>query len=274
MTPPRPQGLAHLWPDRKPLVGMVHLLPLPGSPRWSGSLEEVTERALAEAALLEEGGLDGVLVENFLDAPFFSGPVPPETVAAMARIVGDVARAAGVPVGVNILRNDARAALGVAAAAGARFIRVNVHTGVMWTDQGRIEGRAADTLRARRLLAADVAVLADVMVKHATPPPGLTVESAATDAWHRGLADGLVVSGAATGAPTDPEGIRAVKGAVPEAPVLVGSGVDSGTVAEILDAADGAIVGSVLTREGRAGSGVDEEAVSRLVEAARGDPGS
>jgi len=213
------QGIRHLWPESKPLIGMVHLLPLPGSPSWAGSMDAVMDRALADATALTRAGLDGVLVENYGDVPFHAGSVPAETVAAMSAVVARVVDAVSAPVGVNVLRNDARAALGIAAATGARFIRVNVHTGVMWTDQGVIEGRAAETLRARRSLGADVAILADVDVKHATAPPGLAPEDAAADAWHRGLADGLVVSGVATGAPTDPGLAKRVGAAVPDATV-------------------------------------------------------
>ena len=150
---------------------------------------------------------------------------PPETVAALAVAVRSVVDASSLPVGVNALRNDARAALGVAVAAGARFIRVNVHAGVAFSDQGMLEGRAWETLRLRRLLDVPVAVLADVHVKHAVPPPGVGLEDAARDAWERGLADGLLCSGRATGSPTDPDHVRRVKAAVPDAPVWVASGV-------------------------------------------------
>lgn len=270
MTEVREQGIRHIWPEGRPLVGMVHLLPLPGAPRWGGSMERVLDRAVSDARALEGGGLDGVLVENFLDAPFFASDVPAETVAALAAVVARIVGEVSVPVGVNVLRNDARAALGVAVATGARFIRVNVHTGLMWTDQGAIEGCAARTMRARAALAAPaVAVLADVLVKHATPPPGLTVESAAADTWSRGLADALVVSGAGTGHPTDLDRVARARGGAPGAPVLVGSGVTPDTVTRVLAQADGAIVGSSLARGGRPGSGVDPERVLRLVEAAR-----
>lgn len=257
-----------LWPGGRTLIGMVHLLPLPGAPGWRGSMDEVLARASADARALAAGGMTGVLVENFLDVPFLPGRVAPETVAAMARVVSAVLADVSVPVGVNVLRNDARAALGIAAACGAGFIRVNVHTGTMWTDQGRIEGHAADTLRARAALGSDVAILADVHVKHATPVPGERLESAAADAWRRGLADALVVSGTATGAATALEDLRRVRTAVPEAAVFAGSGVNADTVAEILDVADGVIVGTALTREGRAGTGIDPQRVAELVAAA------
>lgn len=270
MNETTPQGIRHLWPGGKPLVGMIHLLPLPGAPRWRGSMDRVLDRALADAEALVSGGMDGVLVENFLDAPFFAADAPAETLAAMARVASAVVQASPVPVGVNVLRNDARGALAVAVAAGAGFIRVNVHTGLMWTDQGPVQGRAAETLRVRAALGAPVAILADVLVKHATAPPGLTLAQAAADTWSRGLADALVVSGPGTGRATDPERVAQARAAAPQAPVLVGSGVTPDTVAALLRSADGAIVGTCLTREGRAGSGVEADRVRALVDAARG----
>ena len=117
----------------------------------------------------------------------------------MAVAVREIADSTSLPVGVNVLRNDAEAALAVAAAAGGRFIRVNVHVGSMFTDQGLLTGEAYKTLRKREALGLPVLILADVMVKHATPPPGLTLESAARDCWFRGLADALIVTGSETG---------------------------------------------------------------------------
>lgn len=233
-------------------------------------MDQVLERALSDAEALTTGGMDGVLVENFLDAPFFGDTVPAEAVAALTRVVAHVVSSTRVPVGVNVLRNDARAALGVAVATGARFVRVNVHTGVMWTDQGTLEGKAAETLRLRSALGAPVAILADVLVKHATPPPGLTVPHAAADTWSRGLADALVVSGSGTGQATDLDRVHQAHEGAPDAPVLVGSGVTPETVGAVLHVADGAIVGSSLAAGGRAGAGVDAGRVRALVDAARG----
>lgn len=263
----RSQGIGHLWPERKPLIGMVHLLPLPGAPRWGGDMTAVVDQALADTQALVSGGMDGILVENFLDAPFYGEEVAPETVAAMSRVVAAVVAGSPVPVGVNVLRNDAHAALGVAVATGASFIRINIHTGVMWTDQGVIQGRAADTLRLRATLGGNVAILADVLVKHATPPPGLDPEQAAADTWTRGLADALVVTGSGTGRTTDLETLAPTRRGAPDATVLVGSGVTPETVAATLAVADGAIVGTSLTRGSRAGSGVDLEKVRALVAA-------
>lgn len=263
------QGIARVWGRAKPLVGMVHLLPLPGSPDWSGSMDRVLERARADARALASAGFDGMVVENYGDTPFFAGPVPPETVAAITAAVVAVRSVTDLPVGVNVLRNDAAAALAVAVVSGARFIRVNVHTGSMWTDQGLVDGRAADTMRARAASGADVAVLADVHVKHATPPPGSRLEEAAADAWHRGRADALIVSGHATGAATELADVERARVGAPGAAILVGSGVTSESVCEVLAAADGAVIGSAVMRGAVAGAGVDPERARALVDAAR-----
>lgn len=263
------QAESYRRPVPRGVIGMVHLPPLPGSPRWGGSMAVVLEKARGDVRALEEGGVDAVLVENYGDAPFAerSGP---EAVAALTAAVLEVRRASSLSVGVNVLRNDAAAAVAIAAATGATFIRVNIHAGGMFTDQGWIEGRAAETLRLRERLAPDVAILADVMVKHASPPPGLDLRRAAAETWHRGLADALIVSGTATGAPTSSGDVRVVREAVPEAVVLVGSGVTAETVRSALAACHGVIVGSALEEGGRAGTAVDPERVRRLVAASRG----
>jgi len=264
------QDISTIWPGGRPLIGMVHLLPLPGAPRWGGSMESVVDRASTDAAALENAGFDGVIVENFSDVPFFRGTVPPETVAGMTAGVRAVRRATSLPVGVNVLRNDARAALGIAVATGARFIRINVHTGSMWTDQGLIEGDAAETLRARRALGSDVLVLADVHVKHATPPTGSRLEDAAADTWHRGMANALVVSGPGTGQETRLDDLERVRGAVPEATVLVGSGATEDSAKTLLELASGLIVGSTVMLDGRAGTGVDPARAAAFVHAVHG----
>jgi len=257
-----------LWGEIKPVVGMVHLLPLPGSPAWGLSMDQVVERACLDARCLAGAGFSGVLVENFGDAPFFPSSVPPETVAAMGVVVREVAREVATPVGVNVLRNDAAAALAVATAAGAQFMRVNVHTGSMYTDQGLLEGRAHETLRLREALGSPCSILADVLVKHATPPPGLTLEAASADTWLRGMADGLILTGTGTGAPVNMDDLQRARAALPpEAPLWVGSGATAETASSLLAEADGVIVGSALQAQGRAGGGVEEARVRAFMEA-------
>lgn len=251
------------------LVGMVHLGPLPDAPRFRGDLAAVVDAAVADASTLVAAGFDAVMVENFGDSPFHADQVPPATVAAMTRAVSAVVDAVSVPVGVNVLRNDAVAALAIAAATGARMVRVNVLSGTMYTDQGPIVGRAAEVARARARWCPDVAILADVFVKHAVPPPGLRLVDAARDLAERGGADALVVSGAGTGSPTDPVQVEAVA-AVAGCPVLVGSGATPETVADLLRLADGVIVGSALKVESDPTAPVDPGRARRFVLAATG----
>ncbi|MEO0606080.1 MAG: BtpA/SgcQ family protein [Myxococcota bacterium] len=235
--------------DRPVFVGVVHLLPLPGAPVEGPGLEAVLDRAQGDVRVLAEGGCDAVIVENLGDAPFGSGEVGPFTVAAMTRLVGAVMRAAPeLSIGVNVLRNDALAAMAVAAATGAGFVRVNVHTGAMVTDQGLIEGRARETLLLRRRLGADVAIVADVLVKHAVPLGPWTLPDAARDAAARGRADVLVVTGAGTGRPTAPTDVAQVREVV-EVPVWVGSGLGPDTLGAFGPLA-GAIVGTALHVDG------------------------
>ncbi|MFC1660814.1 BtpA/SgcQ family protein [Gemmatimonadota bacterium] len=257
-----------LWEEERPVVGVVHLLPLPGSPRWGRSMDAVLDRAMEDARIMAEGGLHGLLVENYGDTPFSPGSNPPETLAAMAVVIRYLVTAFSIPVGVNILRNDARSALGVAVAAGARFIRVNVHTGSMFTDQGLLEGKAYETLRTRSALGVSVSILADVFVKHGWPPPGATLEGAAQDAWHRGLADGLILTGTRTGSPVDTDEIDLLREALPpEGRIWIGSGASPVNARQLLDDADGLIVGSALQRGGIAGSGVEAPRVRELMDA-------
>lgn len=254
-----------------PLIGVVHLLPLPGAPRFCGTMNAVIERALADAGAILEGGMQGVIVENFGDAPFYPAAVPAETVAAMARVVAAVVDVAGEsPVGVNVLRNDAHAAVAVAAASGAAFIRVNVHVGAAWTDQGLIEGRAYETLRLRERLAPETLILADVGVKHATRAGDRPLAEEAADAAGRGGADALIVTGSGTGRAAREEDIAEVVRATGGVPVLVGSGVTEATVESVLAVADGIIVGSCLRADGRAGGEVDPRLVAALTSRARG----
>jgi len=224
------------------LIGMVHLDPLPGAPGYGGSMRDVVERARSDARLLVDAGFEGIMVENFGDAPFYADDAPKVTIAAMTLAIAEVA-SAGLPIGVNVLRNDALGALAIAAVVDAAFVRVNVLAGIMYTDQGPIIGRAAEVARARRELSPKTAIMADVFVKHATPPSGLSLVDATSDLVERAGADGVIASGAGTGAATSLEDLRTVADRS-HLPVFVGSGATAATISHILAIADGAIVGS------------------------------
>ena len=261
--------MLELFPAPKPLIGMVHLRPLPGSPRYGGRLADVREAAVADAGALLEGGCDGLMIENFGDVPFHPGRVPPHVVACMTALAAAVRAAApGRPLGINVLRNDGRSALAVALATGANFIRVNVLCGARVTDQGVIEGVAAELLRDRAALGCGpIKILADVDVKHSAPLAARPMADEVADTLERGLADGLIVSGAGTGRPVDPARLADVKRAAGPALVFVGSGVTAQTIGKLADHADGFIVGTALKPEADVAKPVDSSLVRALVEA-------
>jgi membrane complex biogenesis BtpA family protein len=229
--------------SRRAVFGMIHLDALPGAPLFQ-SLDGVIANALADARAIRDGGCDGFVIENFGDRPFTRGRVEAETIAAMTRVIAEVRGEVRIPFGVNVLRNDALSALAIAAATGASFVRVNVHTGAAVTDQGIIEGDAYATLRKRASLAPEVLIFADHLVKHATPMGEVSVK----DVRLRGLADAIIVTGTETGAAADPSRLRAVREALADAPLLLGSGL---TEEGGFEDADGAIVGTSLKVGGR-----------------------
>jgi membrane complex biogenesis BtpA family protein len=262
-------GFEGLFGARKPLIGVVHVLPLPGSPEWSGSVGGAIARAVEDAVAYERAGFDAVIVENFGDAPFARGFAGRGAVAGLAAVGARVAERVRLPLGVNVLRNDAESAVAVAAAVGAAFIRVNVLVGAAATDQGVIQGAAHRTMRAVRSVAPSLLVFADVLVKHAKPLGETDPGRVASDTVERGRADALIVTGAATGTPAAADRVAAVRAGAHGVPVLVGSGVTAETVGAVLAACDGIIVGSAAMREGRAGGPVDADRAKAIVESAR-----
>lgn len=248
-----------------PVIGMVHLRALPGAPDWAGDLGAVETAALRDLDALVAGGIRAAVVENFHDSPFYPDLVPPQTVAALAVIAAALTRRhPTVALGVNVLRNDAAASLAVAGAVGGSFIRINVHTGAAVTDQGLLGGRAHLTVRQRREFGlGEVGILADLRVKHAAPLAPRDVVAEAADLRARGHADALIVSGSATGAVTDPALVATVRAALPDCPLVVGSGVTAENVEFYAGVADAAIVGSSLKVDGV----VDAERTARLLAA-------
>lgn len=251
----------------RPLLGVVHLGALPSAVRHR-SMKDVLDAAVADARAYASGGCDGVVVENFGDAPFHRGtpddPVPPDVPAALAVAADRIRSATSLPVAINCLRNDARAALGAAVAAGARWIRVNVLTGAYVTDQGIVGGDAARLMAYRRQLCCDVEVLADFLVKHAAPLAPVDVASAARDLAERSGAHGLVLSGARTGDAVGAAFFDTVRAAVGAFPIWIGSGLDPGNAAALWPRCDGAIVGTFCKRDGLVGNPVDVDRVAAL----------
>jgi uncharacterized protein len=262
-------NLKQTFQTANPVIGVVHLLPLPASPRWGGNLKAVIDRAEQEALALASGGVDGIIIENFFDAPFTKGSVDPAVVSAMTVVVKRLMGLVSLPIGINVLRNDGQSALAIAACTGAQFIRVNVLTGVMATDQGLIEGCAYELLRYRRALGSDVKILADVLVKHARPLGTPNLTTAVQDTIERGLADAVILSGWSTGHPPDLEDLELATDAARGTPVFIGSGADWENISTLMQAADGVIVSSALKRQGKIEQSIDPIRVSQFVEALR-----
>jgi membrane complex biogenesis BtpA family protein len=247
---------------------MVHTLPLPGSPGWRFSMDEVIDAALADAESLIAGGCDGIIVENMHDLPYLKGGVDPETTAAMALVTGAITGLGTLPVGVQILAGANREALGVAVTCGAAFIRAEAFAYAHVADEGWLDASAGPLLRARAALGAreKVAVWADVKKKHAAH--ALTSDIP-LDEYAKGAAfcgaDALIVTGPATGAPTQANDIALAKAA--GLPVVVGSGVDAHSAAALGKIADALIVGTALKKDGAWTKPVDVDRVRTLAEA-------
>jgi len=251
-----------LTPGKCALVGMVHLLPLPGSPRWGGDINAVLEAARRDADALVAGGCDLLLVENMGDVPYLRGSVAPETVAAMGRATATVVDF-GLPTGVQVLAAANREALGVAVAAGAHFIRAEGFAYAHVADEGWIDAAAGPLLRARQALGSTIEVWADIQKKHSAH--AVTADLSLAD-WAHGAvfcgADAVVVTGTATGAPTAPSDVEAAASA--GCPVVVGSGVNPDNVGTVADSAAAIIVGSWLKQDGDWRNPVDVQRVRRL----------
>ena len=231
------------------LLGVVHLLSLPGTPNSKYTLQEICTRAFKDAEILLNAGFSGFVLENFGDAPFTRGRVPPHIVASMTWLATCLRQRFGAQfiLGINVLRNDAQAAIAIAQACGANFIRVNVHIGAAWTDQGLIQGKAYDTLLYRRFLNADgIEIAADVLVKHAHPAGSSDLVLLAKDTFLRGRAEKLILTGAQTGSVTDVNDVRKITEALPQAPVWIGSGITPTNIDLYKGVAHGAIVGTYL----------------------------
>ena len=252
--------------QRKIVIGMLHLPALPGSPLSRKSLNQIRDMLLRDVEVLTKGGVHGLMMENFGDVPFYPERVSAHVIAYMTALACAVRDASELPLGINVLRNDGMAALAVAHASDASFIRVNVLCGARVADQGLIQGIAHDLLRERAILrAANVKIFADVDVKHSAALAERPLEDEVDDLIERALADAIVVSGAGTGKATDPAKASLVKRVAPQTPLFIGSGITPGTVRQFLECADGFIVGTALKKGGLATNAVELSRVKALM---------
>jgi hypothetical protein len=254
---------------------MIHVAALPGTPRAELPVRKIAERAAVEARILADAGFDALLLENMHDVPYLRRRVGPEIVAAMTAAGEAVRAAVDLPLGFQVLAGANRAAVAVAHAVGGRFVRAEGFVFAAVADEGLLdEADAGPLLRYRKAIGAEaVRVIADVKKKHSahalTADVDLTETAKAAELFG---ADGVVVTGTATGAPTSPDEVAAVRAAV-DVPVVVGSGVTPESAPELLAHADALIVGSWYKEGGHWASPPDPRRARELVravEAARG----
>lgn len=259
------RGAGDLFESRWPLIATLHFPPLPGAPRYAGNWRELRRRVCQDAEAYVAGGVDAVLLENFGDAPFFPGSVPPVTLTHFAALAVELRERIPLPLGINLLRNDASGALAIACAAGAQFIRVNVLCGARVTDQGLVQGTAHQVLRERAQFGSpQIQILADVQVKHSAALAPRGMEEEVGETFERGGADAIIVTGRATGAAVDPATLELARGAAGRRTVLIGSGVTDSNVMQLARFADGFIVGSFLKQGGDVQAPVDIDRVIHL----------
>ena len=271
MDRPRMKTLADIFPVPKPVIGMVHLWPLPGAPGYTGyGMRTIIEQALTDAEALLQGGVDGLVVENMWDLPYRVGTyVQPEAMTAQAVAAAEVVKNSKVPVGINVIHNGGVGCLAIALAAGARFIRVCILTGARLWDTGELDhGCAAELLRKRKELHADeIHIFADVDKKHSVPFPGIDLRTHIQWTEFYG-ADALIVSGRFTGDAPDVEKVREARQWATR-PILIGSGASVENVAAFLEFANGIIVGSSLKKDGKMENPVDVNRVRALMDQVR-----
>jgi membrane complex biogenesis BtpA family protein len=257
-----------LFSSKRPIIGMIHLLPLPEAPLYQGNLDAIYERAMREAAALQSAGVDALIVENLGDEPYLPAELTPAQLALMAAITRDVIRAVSIPVGVNCQFNAWQSEIAVAHASRAAFIRVEVFVDTVLMAQGLVHPCSAQIRRYQQTLGAqNVALWADIQTKYTRNILPQTIEQSALDAQAAG-ADVLIVTGAATGKATPLDVVAQVK-QVASIPVVVGSGTNAANVTQVLSVADGAIVGSSLKEGGRAENEVSSQAAKAFMAAAR-----
>ena len=249
------------------VYGVVHLKSLPGSSGNYLTLDEIIELAQEDVNSLLFGGVDGLIIENFGDIPFTKDDVSKRTIASFTKVVENIEYDRDVKVGINVLRNDGIAALSIAEATNADFVRINVLNNVMmYTDQGIIEGKAHEIAEFKNTLNKDIDIYADVFVKHAVPPEGSKIENHTEELIERAGADVVIVTGDGTGHQIDIEDLNKVRDIVPQGRLAIGSGVNEENVEDYVDLSDILIVGTSFKVDHDVSKRVDQRSVEQLIQ--------
>lgn len=260
-------GLLACFQNPKPIIGMVHLGPLPGAISYQGAaLQTIIDAAVADVDALQQGGVDGLLFENSGDAPYRREGAEAYSIAGFSLVLHEIVKQVKVPFGVHFLRNAPFAGLSITHLTGGRFIRYNFLIDAYVTDQGIIQGNAAEVMQYRKLLGSKVLVLGDVHGKYATPLADRPIDEAASDLVYRGLADAVIVSGSQSGKPPRKDYLKQVKSVIHETPVIIGSGLNPSNLDPFLLLADAAIVGSYFKQDGRFHNPVDKTRVTEFMQ--------
>jgi membrane complex biogenesis BtpA family protein len=254
-----------LFKTSKPIIGMIHLPALPGSVNHNLNLDDILSHALNDMQSLVDAKVDGILVENYHDYPFLRNNLPLHIIIPMTLLVQELVQQSPLPIGVNLLRNACDQALLLAAFTGAQFIRCNFYTGAYIADQGIFEGCASQLKRLQKELAnfqtkTIPRIFADVHCKHAIPVANRSLVLDVYDAFERGLADAVIITGERTGLPTKVADLQALnqKGF---APIIIGSGLNHENATTLLPLAHGAIVGSAFKEKGQLSNPIDKSKV-------------
>lgn len=261
--------LTEVFDVPKPIIGMCHLPPLPGDPEYDvdGGMDKILAHARQEAAALIAGGIDGIMISNEFSLPYLT-KTEPITAISMARVIGEIRSELRVPFGVNVLW-DAVASIDLAVATGASFVR-EVFTGVYASDFGLWNTDVGRAARHRaRVGASGVRLLYNIVPEGAAYLVDRDVAQLTRSTVFNGAPDGLCVSGLTAGSATDTPTLKVVKEHAGDVPVFVNTGVRPDTVAESLEHADGAIVGTWFKRDGVFVNDVDAARVAELMDVVR-----
>ena len=263
----RTERFSEILTDPKPIIAMIHVQALPGTPAHHLALTEIVEQAVSEAKVLDKASVQAIMLENMHDRPYLNRAVGPEIIAGMTRVASEVRRHTDLPLGIQILAGANQAAMAVAQAAELQFIRAEGFVFGHVADEGLIQSDAGALLRYRKLIGADdILIFTDIKKKHSshalTGDISLVDTAEAADFF---LSDGNIITGEHTGKPVSSEELKLVQ-AQSMLPVLVGSGVTPEGLPEIWKAADAFIVGSYLKQDGHWDQALDQQRIDELLQ--------
>ncbi len=256
-----------IFKNPKPVIGMVHVEALPGTPKYRGSVSDILDKAIREAMIYSDAGVDSIMIENMHDVPYMRKNVGPEITTMMSVIGHEIKNKTGLPIGMQILAGANKEALAAANSAGLDYIRAEGFVFAHVADEGLIEADAGDLLRYRKHIGAEhIAVFTDVKKKHGSHSITSDVDIVETaKAAEFFLSDGIILTGKTTSDEANIDEVKSVKKNV-SLPVLIGSGVTLDNLEKYFNSADGFIIGSYFKENGFWENGVDKNRVTNFME--------